>query len=71
MFPNPQQKWVLRWMSHWMASIDVAVGATIGWVLKTTYTGQEDHETLVEIENSIFCEFTNLVADYCCFWADC
>ena len=34
MFPNPQQKWVLRWMSHWTASIDVAVGATIGWVLK-------------------------------------
>ena len=39
--------------------------------VKTTYTGQEDQETLVEMENSIFCEFTNLVADYCCFWADC
>ena len=27
-------KWVLRWMSRLMASIDVAMGATIGWVLK-------------------------------------
>ena len=34
----------------------------------TTYTGQEDQETLVDTENSIFCEFTNLEADYCCFW---
>ena len=36
--------------------------------VKTTYTGQEDQETLVDTENSIFCEFTNLEADYCCFW---
>ena len=39
--------------------------------VKTTYTGQEDQEPLVDTENSIFCEFTNLKADYCCFWADC
>ena len=39
--------------------------------VKTAYTGQEDQETLVDTENSIFCEFTNLEADYCCFWADC
>ena len=36
--------------------------------VKTAYTGQEDQETLVDTENSIFCEFTNLEADYCCFW---
>ena len=43
------------------------------WVLQqigcqTAYTGQKDQETLVDKEDSIFCEFTNLEADYCCFW---
>ena len=36
--------------------------------VKTTYTGQEEQEPPVDTENSIFCEFTNLEADYCCFW---
>ena len=35
--PNPQQKWVLRCMSHWMASTDVAMGATIEWVLNSLH----------------------------------
>ena len=39
--------------------------------VKITYTGQEVQETLVDAESSIFCEFTNLEVDYCCFWADC
>ena len=33
MFPNPQQKWVLRWVLHWTDSTDVAMGATTDWVL--------------------------------------
>ena len=49
---------------------DVAMGATTDQVL-AAYTGQKDQETLVDKEDSIFCEFTNLKANYCCFGADC
>ena len=32
--------------------------------VKTTYTGLEEQEILIDMENSIFCESTNSEVDY-------
>ena len=39
--------------------------------VNTTYTELEEQETLIDMENSIFCESTNSEADYILFFGDC
>ena len=39
--------------------------------VNTTYTGLEEQETLIDMENNIFCESTNSEADYILFFGDC
>ena len=39
-------------------------GCQVMMGVNTTYTGLEEQETLIDMENSIFCESTNSEVDY-------
>ena len=46
-------------------------GCQVMMGVNTTYTGLEEQETLIDMENSIFCESTNSEVDYILFFGDC
>ena len=49
-------------INRWCNGCQVMMG------VNTTYTGLEEQETLIDMENSIFCESTNSEVDYILFF---